>query len=322
LSDEALPKYQHIAASIFDTPWAITAPKLREISEFVQFAMRGGKFTAEEVLARVGQPSPGRVSRSQGAIAVLPLYGTITQRANLMSDFSGGTSTQMFATAFRQALADDTVKAIVIDTDSPGGSTDGVEELAAEIYRSRGTKPIVAQANTLMASAAYWIASAADEIIATPTAQVGSIGIITAHADESKALEQAGVKVTVMAAGKYKAEGNPTEPLSEEAMADTQARMGYFYNLFANAVARGRGVSQAQVVDGYGEGRVMTPDTALKAGMIDRIATLDDTLRRLGPQGGVRTPQSAESDRERFAAIAEIALTQEPVFAGAIHSGV
>lgn len=310
-------KYQHIAASIFDTPWAITAPKLREITAFIQFAMAGGKFDAEELAARVGSPAPGRVSRSQGAIAVLPLYGTITQRANMMSDFSGGTSTQLFANAFRQAMADDTIKAIVIDADSPGGSTDGVAELADEIYQARGSKPIVAQANSLMASAAYWIGSACDEIVATPGAQVGSIGIITAHLDESAAMEQAGIKATIIAAGKYKAEGNPTEPLSPEAIADVESRMGYFYNLFTGAVARGRGVSQSQVIDGYGEGRVMTPDTALKAGMIDRIATLDQTLARLGPQGGIRTPQSAEFERERFAAIAEIALTQEPVFAGA-----
>ena len=316
---EDTSRYGHIAASVFDTPWAITAGKLHEITAFLEFAMGGGKFTADEILARVGQPSPGRVSRSTGAIAMLPLYGTIAQRTNMMSDFSGGTSVQQFTGAFRAAMADDSIKAIVIDCDSPGGSTDGIDELASEIRAARGSKPIVAVANTLMASAAYWICSQADEIVAMPSAMVGSIGIITAHVDESAAMEQAGVKMTVLSAGKYKAEGNPTEPLSVEARANVEEQLGYFYNLFTGAVAKGRGVSQDAVLNGFGEGRVMTPDAALKAGMIDRIATLDDTIARLGPKGGVRVP-SAEFDRERIQAIAEIALTTESVFTGVTAS--
>lgn len=314
--------YPHVSAAVFGRPWAIEAAKFAEVTAFVRFAMGGGKFSAEEIVARVGQPSPARVSRSTGAIGVIPLYGVIAQRTNLMSEFSGGTSVQQFTGALRQALADDTIKAIVIDCDSPGGSTDGIAECAAELAAARGGKPIVAVANTLMCSAAYWICSQVDEVIASPSSQVGSIGVITAHVDESGALEQAGIKVTYLTAGKYKAEGNSAEPLSTEAMADISSRMGYFYGLFTKAVANGRGVSQAQVIDGYGEGRVLTPDTALKAGMVDRIATLDETIARLGPSGGIRTAsQSAEADAVRFAALAEIALTQEPAYAGATSGG-
>jgi signal peptide peptidase SppA len=187
------------------------------------------------------------------------------------------------------------VSAILIDANTPGGTIAGVTELAAEMYAARGRKPIVAHANALAASAGYWIVSAADEIVATPSADVGAIGVITAHVDTSKAEEAEGVTRTVVSAGKYKAEGHG--PISEEGLAALQARVDDAYAVMTKDIARGRGVSPADVRAGFGEGRVVSAKEALKLGMIDRIATFDETVARMTGRrvsGGMRAEAEPE----------------------------
>jgi ClpP class serine protease len=130
-------------------------------------------------------------------------------------------------------------------------------------------------------AAAYWIASAADELVVTPSGQVGSIGVFAAHEDISKAAEMQGVKVTLISAGQYKTEGNPFEPLSAEARAAMQKDVNTFGDMFVNAVARNRGVGAYSVKAGFGQGRMVMAQDAVKASMADRVATLDETLARL-----------------------------------------
>jgi signal peptide peptidase SppA len=157
----------------------------------------------------------------------------------------------------------------------------GVDELSKMIYDARGSKPIVAVANHLMASAAYWIGTAADELVVTPSGEVGSIGVFAAHQDVSAAMEKEGVKTTLISAGKYKTEGNPFEPLTDEAHASIQARVDDYYSMFTKAVARNRGVNVADVRGGFGEGRVVGAQQAVSLGMADRVATLDDVISGL-----------------------------------------
>ncbi len=174
---------------------------------------------------------------SGGGIAVLPLYGVLTQRGNMVDALSGpgSTSTQVFTAALQDALADETVGQILIDIDSPGGSVYGVAELASEILNARSQKPVVAIANSLAASAAYWVGSAATEFYCTPGGEVGSIGVWQAHEDISGALLYEGIDVTLISAGKYKVEGNPYEPLTEEATAFLQSRVDEYYSVFVEA---------------------------------------------------------------------------------------
>jgi signal peptide peptidase SppA len=196
---------------------------------------------------------------------------------------SGGVSTQKLTMQFRAALADPTIKVIVFDFDSPGGGVEGVPELAEEIFKSRDKKKTVAVVNSLCASAAYWLASAAEELVITPSGQAGSIGVFAAHEDFSAALDKAGVKVSLISAGKYKTEGNPYEPLSLEAKQALQEKVDAFYSMFVKAVSKGRGVSQAAVRDGFGQGRLLIADQCIKERMADSIGTLDDTLARVAP---------------------------------------
>ena len=285
-----------VTALVMNTPWAITAEKLQVILDVLAYHAMGGTLTAEEIQERISAVSSRTAPRSAESIAVLPLYGVIAPRMDLMTQSSGGTSVEAFTKTFRAAVADSTVRAVVIDVDSPGGAVNGVDELSTEIYRARGSKRIVAVASSMAASAAYWIASAADELVVTPSGEVGSIGVLAAHEDASKAYETAGVRMTLITAGKYKAEGNPYEPLTEEARAAMQERVDEYYGMFVKAVARNRGVGVGAVREGYGEGRVVGARKALEAGMVDRINTLDETINRLA--GAHRTAQSARAEAE------------------------
>ena len=173
------------------------------------------------------------------------------------------------------------MKVIVFDVDSPGGEVEGVPELAEEIGKSRGQKKTIAVANSVAASAAYWLAAPPGELVVIPSGQVGSIGVFVAHEDVSKQLDAAGVKVSLISAGKFKVDGNPYEPLSDSAREDLQGKVDSFYGMFVKSVARGRGVSQASVREGFGQGRMVMAADAVDSKMADRIATMDETIARV-----------------------------------------
>jgi len=137
---------------------------------------------------------------------------------------------------------------------------------------------VIAIADGLMASAAYWVASGATEIIATPGSEVGSIGVIGLHIDQSAALEKEGIVATEIKAGKHKGEGSPLRPLSDEDRAAIEDRIAAQYSLFTARVARGRKVSVEDVRAGFGEGRVLPATAAVKAGLADRIARMGDVI--------------------------------------------
>lgn len=269
-----------ILSAFVETPWAILPRKLAMLEEIVARHLRGEKLSAEAIQARVNGATPPAEQRA-ASVAVLPLFGTIFPRANSMDNISGGTNAETFGNALKQLVNDPSVDAIVLDVDSPGGQVGGIRELADSIFAARGAKPVVAVANHLMASAAYWIASAADEIVVTPSGEVGSIGVYAAHVDISKNLEQEGVKVSLISKGKRKVQGNPYEPLSDEARAAIEESVGEAYDLFVEAVARGRGVTSEDVRNGFGEGAGVNARQAVALGMADRIGTLDETIQRL-----------------------------------------
>ncbi len=281
--------HQLLVAEFLATPWALMPERLHALASVVM-RWSAGAAVPPEAMTQIQADRGARQARRQataaqstGSIAVLPLYGVITQRGNMVDDVSGpgSTSTQQFAAALRTLLADDSVSQILIDIDSPGGSVYGVAELADEIQSARAQKPVVAIANSLAASAAYWIGCAASEFYVTPGGEVGSIGVWQAHQDFSKALEEAGVKTTLISAGKYKVEGNPYSALDEEAQAFMQSRVDDYYAAFTKAVAKGRGVPISQVREGMGLGRVLGADAAVQQSMVDDVATFDEVLSRM-----------------------------------------
>lgn len=299
--------YPHVVRAVLERPWAILPSTLQAIVELVQLRASGGRLTQDEIVARLEVAAASQGPRSGGGqtrrVAVIPVYGTLMPRANLMSQMSGGTSVERLRDTIRGALADDDIDAIVLDIDSPGGQVDGIPELAAEMRAARSQKPILASANTMAASAAYWLGAQAEQVYVTPSGVVGSVGVLTAHVDHSAFDEREGLKTTYIYQGKYKVEANPHEPLGDEARAAIQHDVDAFYAMFVRDVARGRGVREGTVRKGYGEGRVVNAEDALEQGMVDGIETLEATIERaarLGKRGsGKRAEmlqQAAEGD--------------------------
>ncbi len=242
---------QPACADMLVVPWAVLPDRFPYIRLALMSRARGQRPTPR---AGAGASTNTALYRRAGnsTIAVLPFYGVAVQRTDAFGEVLGLLSLWHFTQAFRTALADDSVGGIVIDIDSPGGSVYGVMELADELYRSRARKPVFAIANSLAASGAYWIASAANEFYVTPGGEVGGIGVHDMHIDLSKGLKKAGIDTTLIAAGKFKTEGNPFEPLGVDARATMQRRVDAYYRAFVAAVAKHRAVPESAARNGMG----------------------------------------------------------------------
>lgn len=317
-----MSKLSHVLGAVFGRPWYARPEILEVVAQIASAHAYGVGFTDKQIAKRVKAAQAGNGPRAGGKhtgnVAVIPIYGAIMPRATLMSAMSGGTSVESIREQFRAAMADHEVGSVLLEFDSPGGSVDGVDELATEIRDARGTKPIVAISNYGMASAAYYLGSQADEVVASPSAEVGWIGTYTVHQDRSRALEDAGITTTIIRNPPGKAGGNPYEPLSDQARAEMQDSIDAYTEMFVSAVAKGRGVTPATVRSDFGQGGGMNAKAARAAGLVDRVATLDDTLARMeGGRVSMRTvadavtpePEApASKPRNRNAAIARALL--------------
>ena len=279
-------KHPLAAAEFATMPWALMPERLNAYAAILARREAGLPVAMDDETGSVpisawDARKATAAKQATGGIAVLPLYGTIMQRANMMTEWCGGTSTQQFTQAFRDALADNTIGSILIDIDSPGGSVYGVGELADEIYQARSQKSIVGYSNSLAASAAYWVGAACSEFYVTPGGEVGSIGVWMAHEDYSKYLDEKGVATTLISAGQFKTEGNPYQALPDDAKAFMQSRVDDYYTAFTKGVAKGRGVGIGAVRGGMGQGRVLGADAALAEKMVDGIATFDEVVKKM-----------------------------------------
>ncbi len=302
----------HCTAGLYGEPWAIMPEKLAALVE-VMDRRRLAVPVDPETIARLeavrGQRDRERASaasaavrdvrgmsvRQIGRVAVLPMFGTVVQRPGIFTRYSGGVSAEQFAAAHEELVADQAVAAIVWDVDSPGGSIAGVPEAGDKLFAMKGKKKTVAVSNTVMASAAYWLASAADEIVATPSSLTGSIGVYAVHEDHSAANASAGVRVTYVYAGKKKVDGNSDSPLSPAALGSMQEMVDDYYGQFVAAIARNRRTSIASVRTGYGEGDALTADRAVAASLVDSVGTLDAVIARLAKQAEREARQQAAS---------------------------
>lgn len=279
-------RYDHVVSAVFSLPWAILPAAMETIATVLVEHLSGDRPTAQEVAERIEAANQRTTSAPVGGgVAVIPVHGPIMPRGG-MAELSGATPITRLREQFRGAMAAKEVKGIILDIDSPGGSVFGVPEMASEIRAARGRKPVVAAIDGLGASAAFWLASQADEVVITPSSLTGSIGVVSAHEDVSEAAAQKGLKVTLISAGKHKVDGNPTQPLSEEARAHTQALVDDYYAMFTSDVAKGRRVPVDEVRNGMGEGRVVNARMAVSMGMVDRVASLEDVAGEMlsGPR--------------------------------------
>lgn len=289
-------------------PWAVEQAKFQEIIAFYNRRTLG----QETEWAKLDAKGFGTKDNPQefgyrviNGTAIIPLQGVLAKKMNLMTQFSGGTSTQIVGQQFMEAMNSKEVRSILFDIDSPGGVVDGTQDLANQIYQGREKgKPIVAFVDGLMASAALWIGAAADRVIMSgETAQAGSIGVMTVHTDISRALEQRGIKETQIVSSKYKNMPSDIEPLSQEGRAYLQDRVNKIHQIFVKDVARFRGKDNQEFSERAANGDVFLGQEAIALGLADEMGTFNDTLADMKSVGFNRrkTFMSFSSDQHTHA---------------------
>ena len=269
----------------------MTSAMLLEATTFAEVRMYlrdvQPRFTPRKRLESVAAVNM-KASRQSRGVAHLQLFGLLENRLSMLGETFGGTDLQRFGQSFDRVIADPSISSVLIEVDSPGGEYSGTPEIADKVYRGRSVKPVVAVINSLGASAAYWISSQASEIVVTPSGEAGSIGVFLMHIDESAAMEKAGYEVTFFATPPEKISGNPYQPPSPAAAEFFMRRSKAIYSEFTAAVARGRGVSQAQVIQGMGGGLLMGAKEAKAARMVDAVMPFDAAVAAVLSKPGAR----------------------------------
>lgn len=252
-------------SALLGRSWAITEQGRQQVIAGVTYALQ----------ARDAPPLvQTRTACTRGSVAVIPVAGPLSK-----SPWWFGCDYETILKDFTAACEAPEVKAIVLDVDSPGGLTDGVHELSECIWASRGKKPIVAYVSGCAASAAYWIASACDRIVATQTAKVGSIGCFATLVDSSELMNSFGIKEYNIAN-----EQSPYKVLDAskpEDRARVQTLVNQLASVFIADVAAYRGVSTDTVEARFGKGDVLVAQAALAAKMIDGLGDFESLIAEL-----------------------------------------
>lgn len=260
---------KHILAAIQTELWAITPDALQQVVAIAQ-----GFGDPEAVSAKIGKPLTNtRTVTIRDGVAVVPVIGPIMRYANVFSEISGATSIQMLATDLQTAVDDAAVKAIILEIDSPGGQVSGVSELAAQIRAANQQKPVVAYISNTGASAAYWIASAAGSIVASDTAQIGSIGVVM----QASLKEEAGTIKFISSQSPLK-HINPGSNLGKN---QYQKAVDSIAEVFIGAVAGYRGTSRETVIANFGNGGMFIAADAIAAGMADQLGSMESVIAQL-----------------------------------------
>lgn len=256
-------------------PWVIQADALETV---LAIAQRCGD--PQALQTREGRPldNARRVSMRDG-VAVISVTGPIFRYANLFTEISGATSTGVLARDIQTALDNSYVKGIVLDINSPGGEVAGINELSALIAAARKRKPIKAYGGGLVASGAYWLASACDEIIIDDTALLGSIGVVMSYLDTSERDAKSGVRLVEIVSSQ--SPDKRVDPGSESGRAKVQSIVDSLARVFVDSVAANRGISADTVLKDFGQGGVLVGTDAVKAGMADRIGSLEAVIAEL-----------------------------------------
>jgi Periplasmic serine proteases (ClpP class) len=255
--------------------WAITAEWLEIV---LAIANRDNVVTPEALEAYRAKhvPTAERLRR-RGNVSILDVTGPLFRHANLFTEVSGATSYDIVRRDLQVALDDQATTAIVMSFDTPGGVVNGVNELAEAIFEGRQKKPIIAYVGGYAASAGYWLASQATEIVVEKTATLGSIGVRAVVQDTSKRDAEQG-RIEFVSS---QSPGKRADLASDEGRARVQRQVDALADVFIATVARGRGVKPEDVVARFGGGDVLIGEAAVAAGMADRIGTFEAVIAEL-----------------------------------------
>jgi signal peptide peptidase SppA len=256
----------HVLNALCNTTWAIQEEWLERM---LSIAMREN-MDVDAVAAQLGRPLENTHTVDiRDGVAVLHLIGPTFRRADMFTRISGATDIGTLARDFTTAIQDTSIQSVVIDTDSPGGEVNGTNEFSQMIYAARGQKPITAYVSHLAASAAYWIASACDEIVCDPTAIVGNIGVVATYRDKSKN------SIEFVSSNARKKRPNPS---TESGQSIIQAEIDALEEVFIATVARNRGKTAEQVVKDFDYGNVFVGQHAVTVGLADRLGSFESVI--------------------------------------------
>lgn len=316
-----MPNYPKLMAAFYNRPLCLLPEKAAEIAALLELKASGGNLTAEEVQAVADgrRESAGELVALDGStaalsggvptggdsrfVAVVPLFGTMFQHGGMRMEASGGTSTAALANHLTQLDAAPAVPTIVLQVHSPGGQVWGTQELATTIrgIRDGGRTRIVTSVDSQAASAALWAPTAAKEVYVTPGGEMGSLGVLTVHQDQSGLDEREGVKTTLIAHPPRKVEGNPFEPLPAHVRDRLQSEVEQTYQTFLSDVATNRGVTAHQAEQKFGGGGMLSAKEAVAAGLADRVLSFRDVMSReirlLANRGSKRGSRAINSER-------------------------
>ncbi|MGL4233162.1 MAG: S49 family peptidase [Casimicrobium sp.] len=269
--------YARIASRLYNAPLLITPDVASTIGDYVQ-ARIAGSISPDAALSRTDQYADYAIAAKRPpylvdqGVAVIEINGELVNRGAWIGANSGLTSYEGIVSQLKIAKADDEVRGVMLVINSPGGEAAGLDDVTAAM-KAVG-KPVWAIANTLTASAAYWIAAASDRVASVRDGFVGSIGVVWMHLDRSAALEKAGLSVTVVQAGSKKTQFSQFSSLAPEARAKAEALVSDMYGRFTDHVATARSIDVQAVRDT--EAEVFTAADAKKHKLIDVVSNVSD----------------------------------------------
>lgn len=294
---------------ILNSPWAIAPEKLKEIRDVYATHMKGEKIDLKslQALRRTGidDLDEERGYRVESGVAIIDVRDVLSKGLTFFSYLFGGTSMRQIGESFDMAMEDPQVHAIILAIDSPGGTVDGTEELSGKIMAARGDKPIYAWADGMMASGAYWIGAAADQIfISGETATIGSIGVVATHVDYSESDRKMGEHWTEITAGRYKRIASSHRPLSEEGRAYIQDQVDSLYSVFVQSVAAMRDRPVEEIL-AAADGQIFIGRKAIEAGLADGMSSLNDLVNQLKEDWTMNKSDFREKHPEIYQAVLE-----------------
>lgn len=289
-------------------PWAIRPDYLHVMAGIAGMDREARAANAEtegetwrkrDLAAIVGAFAGPTVRRMDGAryammtdagVAILPVFGPIFPRANMMTEYSGGTSVAMLQNDYRLAQEAKDIHAIMLLMDTPGGAVSGINAFADVVYRGRSSKFTLAHVSGAAASAGYWIAASANEIATDKTGILGSIGVVAAI---PKQVQPDGSGEVVIEVVSSNAPNKRPDPTTDEGLTEIRTMLDALEAQFISDVARARGTTPTNVKQQFGAGGVCIGAEAVARGMADKVQSYDASYSQLAKMASNRKRAAA-----------------------------
>lgn len=266
-----MKNYPQIASKLYGEPWLITKAKHESLTGLFEAHISTPDFVAIEYKEdeETGELKP----ETRGRNLILPVHGVLGKHLSFLEKWCGGFDVNTLSQWLDYADNSWQVERVILDVRSPGGTVTGIPEVAAKIRNL--SKDVFAFSDLECCSGGLYLASQADEFYATESAQVGSVGVYSVFTDRTKQLDEMGVKVNAISAGKFKLAGAPFKTMTDDERKMFQARVDHIYEKFKAAV-----VSVRPVDEQYLQGQIFDGDEAAEIGMTSgTVDDIEDLLR-------------------------------------------